>query len=152
MLKGIRMKTLMGLRKIALSVVGLALLAGPVQGAEAPTATDRLTKETREAIDATQSYTAQQKEAFQRKAQAELAALQKQIAALQSRVGEASAATRADLQVSIADLEKKKEGARRKMDELRSATDAKWADVKSGMSSALEDVQAAYRKALLYLH
>lgn len=149
--KGIRMETQMGLRKIALSVVGFTLLALPVQAAEAPTATERLTKEAREAIDATKSYTAQQKEAFQRKAQAELTALQKQIAALQSRVGEASAATRADLQASIADLEKKKEGARKKMDELRSATDAKWADVKSGVSSALDEVQAAYRKALTLL-
>lgn len=141
----------MGLRKIALSIVGFALLALPVQAAEAPTATERLTKEAREAIDATKSYTAQQKEAFQRKAQEELTALQKQISVLQSRVGEASAATRADLQASIADLEKKKEGAKKKMEELRSATDAKWGDVKTGVSRALDDVQAAYHKAVSYL-
>jgi hypothetical protein len=145
------MRTQIGFGKIAMSIVGLAVLALPVQAAEQPTASDRLTKEAREAIDATKSYTAQQKEAFQRKAQAELAALQKQIAALQSRVGEASAATRADLQASIEDLEKKKEGATKKMEELRSATDAKWGDVKSGVSRALDDVQAAYHKAVSYL-
>ncbi len=140
-----------GFGQMAMSAIAFTLLSLPVQAAEPPAATDRFMSEARDRIDTTTTYTARQKEAFQRKAQVQLAALQQQIAALQTRIGDASEATRADLQASIDDLDKKRQRAKHKMEELRSATDATWEDVKSAASRALDDVQAAYRKALTLL-
>lgn len=130
---------------LAASVAGLAALEA---AADQPSGTEKITKETREAVEATKEYTAQQKEAFQRKAHEELAALQKQIIALKGKVSEASTAARAELQKSIAELEKKKDAAKNKLDELRSATDTKWTEVKSGVNSALDELKESYQKAL----
>jgi peptidoglycan hydrolase CwlO-like protein len=73
---------------------------------------DTIAKEARETIEATKEYTAQQKDAFQRKAQEELSAIQGQIGALRGKVRNVSASTRADLQKSIDELEKKKRRSR----------------------------------------
>lgn len=130
---------------LAASVAGLAALEA---AADQSAGTEKIRKETREAVDATKEYTAQQKEAFQRKAHEELAALQKQIIALKGKVSEASTAARAELQKSIAELEKEKDAAKNKLDELRSATDAKWAEMKSGVNAALDKLKQAYQKTL----
>lgn len=137
--------------KPVLAIVWMGIVGViPSQGvaAERPVDTEKIAKEARETIEATKQYTAQQKEAFQRKAHEELAAIQKQITALREKANEASAATRAELQKSIYELERKKEAAKNKLDELRAATDAKWSGVKSGMTSALEDLKNSYQKAL----
>jgi chromosome segregation ATPase len=132
-----------------IGIVGVLPLPG--MAVEPPVDTEKITKEARETIEATKQYTAQQKEAFQRKAHEELAAVQKQIIALRGKASEASAATRAELQKSISELEKKKDAAKNKLDELRATTDAKWNDVKAGMNSALDDLKNSYQKALSYL-
>ena len=59
---------------------------------------------TREAIEATARYTTQQKDAFQRKAQEEFEAIQKQMATLQGKAGKASVSARTELQQSLHEL------------------------------------------------
>jgi len=130
----------------AIAWIGIvAIVPLPGMAVEPPVDAEKITKEARETIEATKQYTAQQKEAFQRKAHEELAAIQKQIIALRGKASEASAATRAELQKSISELEKKKDAAKDKLDELRSATDAKWSEVKAGMNSALDELKRSYQ-------
>ena len=117
-------------------------------GAESMTGTDKIVKEARETIEATKEYTDQQKSAFQRKAQEELAALQQQIAALRKKVEDASVSTRAELQKSLNELEKKKDGVRQQLDELRQTTDKKWQNVQDSMNSALHELKQSYQKLL----
>lgn len=117
-------------------------------GAESTTGTDKIVKEARETIEATKEYTAQQKEAIERKAQEELTALQQQIAALRGKVAEASVSTRAELQKSLNELEKKKDGVREQLDELKRTTDKKWQDVQDRMNSALHELKQSYQKLL----
>ncbi len=147
--KGIRMRRT--LVAVVMVFGGMAALPSKSPAADQLTGTEKITKEARDTIEATKEYTAQQKDAFQRKAHGELVAIQKQIIALRGKVGEASAATRAELQKSIADLEKKKDAAKNKLDELRSATNAKWAEVKSGVNDALDELKQSYQKALSHL-
>ncbi len=125
--------------------LGIVLVFGPAGDAVA--GTEQITKEARETLDATKEYTVQQKEAFQRKAQEELAAIQKQISALQEKARDASAATRADLQQSLDEVERKKEAARAQLNRLRASTDAKWNAMKAGMDAALDEFKNAYQKA-----
>jgi len=119
--------------------------------AEEPTGGARVSKEAREAIEATKFYTIQQKEAFQRKAHEELISIQHQITLLQEKVSDASTSTRMELQRSVLELEKKKEAAREKLDELRTATGVKWNGVKTGLNTALDELRISYRKALAHL-
>ncbi len=78
----------------------IALVVGnllPGLPAESSAGTGKISKEAREAVEATKEYTVQQKEAFQQKAHEELIAVQRKITALQAKAPEVSAATRADL-------------------------------------------------------
>jgi hypothetical protein len=119
-------------------------------GAE-PTTSEKITKEARDTYEATKMYTAQQKESFQRTVHEELVAIQKQITALKDKANHASETTRAELDRSIRELEQKKDLAKTRMEDLRTSTDATWADVKAGMNAALADVRRAYTKARSYL-
>ena len=117
-------------------------------GAESTSGTDKIVKEARETIEATKEYTDQQKSAFQRKAQEELAALQQQITALRGKVADASASTRVELQKSLNELEKKKDAVREQLDGLKHTTDKKWQDVHDGMNGALHELKQSYQKLL----
>ncbi|MBS0151178.1 MAG: hypothetical protein JSR31_09560 [Nitrospira sp.] len=117
-------------------------------GAESTAGTGKIVKEARETLEATKEYTAQQKEAIERKAQEELAALQQQIAALRGKVADTSASTRAELQKSLSELEKKKDRVREQLDALKQTTDKKWQDVQDGMNSALHELKQSYQKLL----
>ncbi|MGC4098687.1 MAG: hypothetical protein QM706_16360 [Nitrospira sp.] len=63
----------------------------------------------------------------------------------------ASETTRADLQKSLNELEKKKDGVKEKLDELKGATDAKWHDVQDRMNNALSELKQSYQKLLSHM-
>ena len=128
------------------AIAGIALVMGVPRAALAGTET--ITKEAKETLEATKQYTIEQKEAFQRKAHEELAVVQKQIGALREKGHEVSAATRAELQKSIDELEKKKDAAKRELEQLRAVTDSKWAAMKANVNSALEDLKSSYQKTV----
>ena len=118
---------------------------------ESRAGSDALSKRAKETVEATKTYTAQQKEAFQQNVIEELSAIQKQIEMLQGKTRNVSANVRADLQQSIHELEKQKEKAKEKLATLRGATDDKWNAVKSGVDATLDDMKQTYRKALSHL-
>lgn len=135
----------------AVSVAVGSLIPWLAMAAESTTSAEKVAKETQEAIEATKEYTAQQKEAFQRKAQKELTAIQRQIMGLREKIAKASESTRADLQKSLNELEKKKGGVKEKVDELKGATDAKWHEVREGMNHALNEFKHSYQKLLSHM-
>jgi flagellar biosynthesis GTPase FlhF len=131
---------------VSMMIAGLIPWSSPA--AESTASAEKVAKEARETIEATREYTAQQKEAFQRKAHEELVAIQRQIIGLREKITAASETTRAELQKSLDELEKKKDGVKEKVDELKSTTDAKWHDVREGMNTALNDLKRSYQKLL----
>jgi alkylation response protein AidB-like acyl-CoA dehydrogenase len=132
-------------------VIGAWLAPMSGMAAESSVSAEKVVKEAQETIEATRQYTVQQKETFQRKAQEELAVMQQQILELRAKVEKASDSTRADLQQSLNELEKKKDGVRENLDELKYATDAKWHEVRERMNSALDEVKRSYRRLLAHL-
>jgi hypothetical protein len=110
--------------------------------------TETITKEAKETLEATKQYTIEQKEAFQRKAHEELAVVQKQIGALREKGQKVSAATRAELQKSINELEKKKDAAKHELEQLGTVTDSKWAAMKAKAKSTLDDLKSSYQEAV----
>ncbi|MCS6294377.1 MAG: hypothetical protein H8J66_15000 [Nitrospira sp.] len=135
---------IIGLSGLFLS--GFWLITIGVEAGEKPVTPDTITKEARETIEATAQYTAQQKEAFQRKAQEELDAIQKQMAMLQGKADKASASARTELQKSIHELEVKKEAVKKQLDGLKSATDAKWDELRAGVHSAIEEMNQSFQR------
>lgn len=132
-------------------VVGIGIVPMSSIAAESPASADKVVKEAQETVEAAKQYTAQQKEAFQQKAQEELAVIQRQILGLRAKIEKSSESTRADLQKSLNELEKKKDGVREKVDELKNATDTKWHEVRGRMNNALDELKRSYRKLLAHL-
>jgi signal transduction protein with GAF and PtsI domain len=136
-------------------IVGIGLLAMPVVVAagasDKPTTGDRVIRETQEAVTATKDYTIQQKDAFQRKIQTELDEIQVRITQLRGQVAHASAEARTDIQKAIEDLEKKKNLAHKKAEDIQSATASSWEQVKSKTSAAMDDLRDSLNRTLSHL-
>jgi len=131
---------------IGLMAVGFGMILVCAEAGEQPVTPGTIAKEARETVEVTAQYTAQEKEAFQQKAQEELAELQKRMAALQAKAAKASASARTELQKSMQELEAKKDAARRQLDGLKSATDAKWSEMKAGAHASIEELNQSYQR------
>jgi TolA-binding protein len=150
-IKGITMKTYVG---TLCGVAGIGLLALSVVSAcasDKPVTGDTVIRETQEAVTATKDYTIQQKEVFQRKVQAELDEMQLRITHLRGQVTHASVEAQADLQKAIKELEKKKELAQKKVEDIHSATASSWEQVKSKTAAAMDDLRDSFTRARSHL-
>jgi hypothetical protein len=133
---------------LGVMVCGVGVMPVWGYGAEKRATIDTIAQDAQETVEATKQYTAQQKEAFQKAAHAELEAIQRQVRALQSKAGQASASARAEMQKSLFDLGVKKEATGKQLDELRLATDSRWDEVKSGIHRAIDEMKQSYRNIL----
>jgi chromosome segregation ATPase len=140
-----RLGAIMGIGLLIMPVVGTAL------GSDKPMTGDRVIRETQEAVTATKDYTIHQKDAFQRKVQTELDEMQVRITQLRGQVNHASAEARTDIQKAIAELEKKKDLAHKKAEDIHSATAASWEQVKSKTSAAMDDLRDSLNRTLSHL-
>lgn len=136
---------LWGVLGIGLFTFPVIVSAGP---SDKPVTGDTVVREAQEAVTATKDYTIQQKDQFQRKVQAELDEVQRQITKLRGQVTHASAEARADIQKAIAELEKKKDLAQKKAQEIHSATASSWEQVKSKTAAAMEDLRDSVDRTL----
>ena len=136
-------------------IVGIGLLSMSVVAAagvsDKPVTSDRVIREAQEAVTATKDYTIQQKDAFQRKVQTELDEMQVRITQLRGQVEHTSAEARADIQKAIVELEKKKDLAHKKAQDIHSATASSWEQVKSKTSAAMDDLRDSLNRALSHL-
>ena len=80
-----------------------------------------------------------------------MAAIQRQIIGLREKIAKASESTRADFQKSLNELEKKKDGVKERLDELKGATGAKWYEVQERMNNALNELKHSCQKLLSHM-
>lgn len=111
-----------------------------------PVTPGTIAQEAREMTDAAAQYSVQEKAAFERKAQEELAAIQRRMTALQAKADKASATARTELQRSIHELEDKKETIGKQLEGLRVATDGAWNELKAGIHEAMEELNQSYER------
>jgi len=136
---------IMGIGVLALSAVVAA------EASDKPVTGNTVKREAQEAMTATKDYTIQQKDAFQRKVQAELDEIQGHISKLQGQANHASAEAKAEIKKAVADLEKKKALAQKKAEEIHSATAASWEQVKSKTAAAMDDLRDSVNRTLSHL-
>ncbi len=133
------------------TVIALAVLGGVwlLLGDRKPlVSTQDVSRETREALNTTKEYTAQQRAAFQKAMQRELKAMQVRLKTLKAKLAKASGKTRAELQQAIKDLEGKEHVAAKQLAALRLKGGSAWAKAKSGMHHAMEEMEDVYQQAL----
>jgi TolA-binding protein len=126
----------------------VAVAAG---ASDRPTPGDKVIRETQEAVTATKDYTIHQKDAFQRKVQTELDEMQAHITKLRDQVNHASTEARSDIQKTITELEKKRDLAKKKAEDIHSATASSWEQVKSKTSAAMDDLRDSVNRTLSHL-
>ena len=135
--------------------LGILLLTIPVGVAakttDTPVTGDRVVREAQEAATAAKDYTIQQKDAFQRKVQSELDEVQTRIMQLRGQVKDASAEARTDIQKAIGELEKKKDLAGEKVQDIHSATASSWEQVKVKTAVAMDDLRDSLTRTLPHL-
>ncbi len=113
-----------------------------------PSTTEKMIRDTKEAVESTKQYTMQQKESFQKTVQAELAEMQAKIAELQTKTSAASVEARKDLQKALQDLERKKEEARKQLDEVSHSTSSAWSTLKDNVNAAVADLKKSYKETV----
>ena len=124
------------------------ILVGAAGAADKPVSGGTAMKETQEAVIATKDYTIQQKDAFQRKVQVELEEIQALITKLRGQVNHASSEARTDIQKAIVELEKKRDLAQKKVQDIHSATASSWEQVKSKTAAAMDDLRDSLNRTL----
>src|SRR4249920_1423474 len=136
-------------------IVGIGLLTLPVVVAagapDKPVTGDTVIREAQEAVTITKDYTIQQKDAFRRKVQTELDEMQVLITQLRGQVTHTSAEARADIQKAIKELEKKKDLANKKAEDIHSATASSWEQAKSKTEAMMDDLRVSLTRARSYL-
>src|SRR5262245_17492545 len=133
-------------------ILGILFMTMPVDVAAGtsnkPVTGDTVVREAQEAVTATKDYTIQQKDAFQRKVQSELDEVQVHITQLRGQVKHASVEARADIQKAIGELEKKKDLAENKVQDIHSATASSWEQVKKKTAVAMDDLRDSLTRTL----
>ena len=134
-----------------LCMIGISLTLPPRTTAgdqPQPSTTDRVIRDTKEAVEATKQYTLQQKETFRKAVQAELAEMQVKIAELQKKTNAASAEARTEMQKALQELEHKKDEAGKQLEEVNASTSSAWSKLKDNMNAAVEDLKKSYKETV----
>lgn len=87
------------------------------------------------------------RKAFEEKFDAQINELNAQIALLKAKADKAKAEAKIEYYKSIEGLQLKRDTARAKLHELRSAGDEAWDDLKTGAEKAWEDVKSSFHAA-----
>jgi hypothetical protein len=150
-IEGIVMKTYVGALCGAVGIWFLTLSIVTAGTVNKPVSSDAVIRETQEAVTATKDYTIQQKDAFQRNVQTELDEIQTHIVRLRGQVTHASEEAKADIQKAIGELEKKKDLASKKAQDIQSATASSWEQVKAKATAAMDDLRHSLNRTLSHL-
>lgn len=129
-------------------VLSLALLEfSQNESVNRSTSAQDVRRETAEALQAARAYMIHQKEEYQQQVEAKLDELVKGIANLQAKVERTGAKGQAELNAMIAELQQKKEAARRQLEELKGSSAEAWVDLKVAMERAMKDLEKGYERA-----
>ncbi len=129
-------------------VLSLALLEfGQNESVKRSTSDGDVRRETAEALQAARAYAVHQKQEYQQNVEARLDELAKGIAALQTKAERAGARGKAELNAMIAELQLKKEAARRHFEELKASSAEAWVDLRVAMETAMKDLERGYERA-----
>ena len=87
------------------------------------------------------------RKAYEEKLDAQLEEWSAQIALLRARADKAKAEAKIEYYKSIESLQHKKDDARTRLNELKTAGDEAWEDLKTGAEKAWEEIKTAFHEA-----
>ena len=136
------------LRKLGSTVAGLflaAALTARANSTNAPATADDVKRETKEALEATKDYTAQQVKDFNKKAEAKFRKLGKKLDELKANADKQTGQAKADLDKKVTEAQKKADELKPKLNELKAATSNAWTEVKTALDKDLKELERALK-------
>jgi len=134
---------------ILLAVIAALLITIPLSGpAIGETTSDKLAKETKEAIEAFKAYMIDKKNDAVAHGKDLLKKTDAEIDVLQAKADEASGDAKVAYQKEIDNLKEKRSAAANKLDELEDASADSWDDAKDGFTEAYKALYDAYKEAV----
>ena len=100
----------------------------------------------KESLQSATDYTYDKKDAFVAGASADLAAMDRKIAELSDKAANASDSVKASVQAKLQDLNARRVTLGKKLDDVKSSTEANWNDVKAGFKSSYDDVKESLKQ------
>ena len=100
-----------------------------------------------QAVNTATEYSQQAKEEFQKKLEVQLNELDAKIAKFREKGRDLKDESKVNWDRKMADLEKKREAARVKLDEVGRSSAEAWKDVQKGATSAWDELDKAFRDA-----
>ena len=88
-----------------------------------------------------------ERQVYRDRAEAKLRELERQIDALRERLSRSTEKQRRDLDPQLAELERRREFAHQKLEKFETSSQEAWVDMKAGIDAAMDDLEAAYRRA-----
>ncbi|HTY25814.1 MAG TPA: hypothetical protein VMC85_21985, partial [Desulfomonilaceae bacterium] len=107
-------------------------------------------EEAQQGLEKAIAYADQQKQEYIKQIQAQLDDLSKKIDQLKDKAKDAKGEALAKMGKTMTDLTARQEDAKRKWQELSSATAASWENIKTGAEKAVGDLQKAYDEAFAH--
>ena len=89
----------------------------------------------------------QERGVYRDRAEAKLRELDRQIDALKERLSRSTEKQRRDLDPQLAELERRREFAHQKLEKLETSSQEAWVDMKAGIDAAMDDLEAACKRA-----
>lgn len=111
------------------------------------TTKEEVKEKTSAAVEATASYTKEQKEEFQRDMEVKLAAIKKEIAELRATAAEKTGKAKVEMQQQLDALEVRQEVMKKDLKKLKKSSGNAWGEMKVGMSKAWDSLSKSYKKA-----
>jgi hypothetical protein len=134
-------------------VAVLALVAASIGSAQdaGKGSAQELKKQAEQTVEAARAFTEQQKQELQKKMEAEVKALEKEIGALKKGAETVKGEALDKLLAGIAELNAKHKAAEAKLLELKSSTAQAWLAARATAEKALEDLKKSYETVLQLL-
>lgn len=107
-----------------------------------------LKKQAEQTLETAKKFTVQQKELYQKKAEAELSELGDRISELKKKSEAIRGEALQGLEAKFKDLKEKHKVAEKKLSELKSSTAQAWQDAKTGLDNAVGTLKRSYDDVL----
>lgn len=144
---------LLGLRKFLISIcaclLALRFVAPGLAAAEtSAVSTKDVERKAGAALETATDYADQERIRAEKKIQAQFDEVEAGIQRLQSRMDQFSGETRQRAEASLSDLERRKEETRRKLEEIKTAGQAAWDQMRKSLDASLEELRRQYHRAV----
>ena len=134
---------------VCMGVMVLAGCGGKEEPAETkkPVTMEGVKKETGEATQTAEAYTRQQMDEYRQRVQAKLEDFDKKLDEMRAKTEKMKKEARAEMEQQMTELRKKREEAAKELEKMQSESGKAWEDIKTGLDSALDEMDKAYQQA-----